>query len=372
MNYTVRKNCIFCNNPLEKTFFEKDRENPVGHYPVDLTYSNFVSIPYNICICNKCNTPQMKYLGELEEVYRINHADGTGTTMHGLHVLTSDFIAKYKEKISNILEIGSSKGLLADIILNKLNLTYNIIEPSFFGERAGKNIIDDFYENVDDKNIDANTIILSHVFEHFYEPLKILQKIYANDNIKNVFLVFPDLEYYINNNVLHVLNTEHTFYVDNDFIINLFKYYGFDLIEKRDYVNHSVLFYFARNEKSSKVSEIDFQNKNFDINKYFNNIFKTVELFNKSLDTDKPVYLWPSSIHCCYLFIFGLNEKKLSGFLDNSKLKIGKKMYGTELQVYPFLEKIKDKDITLLVNGGVFTKEVDKLLSENNVRVIRI
>ena len=31
---------------------------------------------------------------------------------------------------------------------------------------------------VDDENIDANTLIISHVFEHFYNPIEILKKIH--------------------------------------------------------------------------------------------------------------------------------------------------------------------------------------------------
>ena len=89
-------------------------------------------------------------------------------------------ILKYKNKITNIIEIGSSKGVLAEYILENLKLKYYIIEPSFFGNRENKIIIDDYYENVDDNNIDANTMIISHVFEHFYEPKKILEKIYLN------------------------------------------------------------------------------------------------------------------------------------------------------------------------------------------------
>jgi hypothetical protein len=100
---------------------------------------------------------------------------------------------KCKNKINNIIEIGSSKRVLADIILDKLNLSYYVVKPSFFGNRTNKIIIDDFYENVDDKNINANTIIISHVFEHFYNPINILKKIANNENIKNFFLTFLEL-----------------------------------------------------------------------------------------------------------------------------------------------------------------------------------
>ena len=73
-------------------------------------------------------------------------------------------------------------------------------------------IINDFFENVDYKKYnDSNTIIISHVFEHFYNPIEILGKLQNNLNIENILLVWPDLEYYKDNNTRHILNTEHTF-----------------------------------------------------------------------------------------------------------------------------------------------------------------
>lgn len=248
-NYKIREKCIFCDSTLYNTFFDKDYKNHVAHYQVEIDYpfEKMIEIPYNILICDKCKTVQNKYLGNLDEIYKINHADSTGTTMINLHKKTANLICKYKNNINNIIEVGSSYGVLSDIILENIDLNYYIIEPCYKGINSNNKIIfNDFYENIDDTLINSNTILISHVFEHFYNPKEILEKIYKNKNITNFFLIFPDLEYYINNNVLHVLNTEHTYYIDNDFIVNELFNYGFELIEKDFHINHSVLFYFKR------------------------------------------------------------------------------------------------------------------------------
>jgi len=255
--YTERKTCIFCNTNLYNTFFEYDYKCPIAHYAVELENdlntknmsiniskqsnefevltckSNITEnvrneIPFNIYVCSNCNTIQTKYLGDLNEIYKINHADSTGSIMTNLHNTINDIIFNYSSKIKNIIEIGSSYGVLADIIIKRFNeenikLEYNVIEPDFKGNTENKNIFNDFYENIDDKNIDANFIIISHVFEHFYNPVEILEKISQNKKIKYFLLIFPDLEYYLKNNILHVLNTEHTYYIDNDFLINNIK-----------------------------------------------------------------------------------------------------------------------------------------------------
>jgi hypothetical protein len=369
MSYTIREKCIFCDNDLNNDLFTNNYENYVGHYQVDLNEYNFKKIPFNICVCENCKTPQNKYLGDLNEIYKINHADNTGSVMQDLHKLNLEFILKYKDNINNILEIGSSKGTLADIVLEKLVTDYYIIEPSFFGNTTNKKIISDFYENVDDTKIDANTLIISHVFEHFYEPKKILEKITKNKNIENFFLVFPDLEYYINNDILHLLNIEHTYYVDNDFLVELLSVYGFDLVDKKNHKNHSVLFYFKRNRLINNLNQINinFKNKNYNIDLFFKNVQSKVDRFNKIIDNNpnKDIYIWPSSIHTIYLCIFGLKYKKLKGFLDNSPIKIGKKVYGLNQPILSFKEILLNKENIVLINGGVFNQEIKDNLNNN-------
>lgn len=373
---SIREKCIFCNSELSTTFFSKDYENFIAHYQVPLDYDNnlMIKIPYNIFICNLCSTVQNKYLGNLEEIYRINHADGTGNTLISLHNKTANLIEKYIDKITGILEIGSSYGILADIILKKMELKYNIIEPCFKGIRENKIIYDDFYENIDDTKIDANTLVISHVFEHFYNPIEILDKIFLNKNITNFFLIFPDLEYYINNNVFHVLNTEHTYYIDNNFLINQLKNYGFDLIDKDFHLNHSVLFYFER--INNIKNNIIHKNINFSLDNYFNKIFSIIELFNNEINNkkNKKIYIWPSSIHSLYLFTFGLNYNNLDGMLDNSINKIGNKMYGTNLKISSFNEMINEnnENTIILLNGGIFNREIINQTINSKIKFVYI
>lgn len=410
----IRKNCIFCDTQLLYTYFEKDYENYIAHYQVDIDYKleNMVQIPFNILVCPTCKTAQTKYLGDLSEIYKTNHADSTGTTMINMHKMMKDFIMKYKDRINNIIEIGSSNGTLADIILeenqleniklhdenkveiiytenedvnlnsklhdeDKVEIIYNIIEPSFFGKRKNKIIIDSFYEDVDDTLIQANTLIMSHVFEHFYKPMQIIEKIVSNKNIQHLFIVFPDLEYYINNNILHVLNTEHTYYIDNDFLIGILESQSFKLIEKKYYNNHSVLFYFNREDKESvDKDKIKWNNinKNYSLDLYYNNIFKTISKCNELLEINKTCkkYIFPSSIHSLYCFIFGLKIELLDGFLDNSINKIGKKMYGTDLEIFSFMNIIEEnnENIFIILNGGVFNKEVENLLVDKKIKYL--
>lgn len=366
--FSERKKCIFCNSELKNNFFEKDFETYVAHYAVDDNKNASYLIPYNILICDKCNTPQIKYLGDVNEVYKINHADGTGTTMKNMHENKLNLVTKYSNNISGILEIGSSMGILSDFILDNIKTDYYIVEPSYFGNRNKKIIIDEFYENVDDSKLNCNTIIMSHVFEHFYEPLSIVKKIQSNKNIENIFITFPNLEQYLIEGIHHVLNTEHTFYVDNQFIEKLFLNYGFELVEKKFYKSHSVLFYFKRT--SFIVKDLNIVNTNYNLKQYFSKIFKIIKNFNNiiSKNTEKEIYLFPASCHSIFLTIFGLDYKNLTGMVDNSLNKIGKKVYGLDLDIFSFKEIVKNnKNSIFLINGGVFNSEIEQFLIENKI-----
>lgn len=361
-----RSSCIFCSLPLKQTFFENDLENFTGHYAVDLSETNFVKIPYNIYICDSCNTPQLKYLGDPKEVYRINHADSTGKVMRDLHEEVLKLIEKYKNNVYGVIEIGGAKGILADKLLSKLNIPYTIIDPAYFGSDDKKTIVRNFYENVDDATIDGNTVIMSHVFEHFYRPLEILEKISVNEKIQNLFLVFPNLEAYLTKDILHVLNVEHTFYADNHFLECLFMRHGFAVKDKIFYDDHSVIFHFQR----AKPRTVALNNKH-NLMPFFDRINRIVTTFNEVIDGHpEGVYLFPASIHSIFLTIMGLKYQGLTAMLDNSELKIGKKMYGLEVPICDFKPVLKDKNSLVLLSGGVFNKEVEHLLENNGIKCI--
>lgn len=374
MIYSIRNECIFCNNILNKTYFEYDYQIPISCYSKN-NLSDDIFIPYNIFKCDECNTSQTKYLGDLNEIYKVNHADSTGKIMENLHITVLEFIKKHINNINNLVEIGSSKGVLCDLILENTNINkYYIIEPSYFGTKNDKKIIlNNYFENVNfDEYNDANTLIISHVYEHFYNPIEILKKINDNKNIENFILVWPDLEYYKDNNNYHVLNTEHTFYVDNDFIKDLFNNHSFELIEKIYYQNHSVIFYFKRNEILTVKKLI---NNNHDISNYFNGLINkkdNIESFilnNKK--NNKKICIWPCSVHTQFLLIF-IKDLKIDFVLDNSPNKIGKYLYGYNLKCLSFAEEINNNNNAVILNGGVFNEEIKNLIKLEKEHIITL
>jgi len=367
--FTVRKKCIFCDLKLSDTYFKHDYEIPVACYSTDNPCYN--KIPYNILTCPQCKTIQTKYLGDLNEIYKVNHADSTGTLMKGLHNKVKDIIISYKNSninINNIVEIGAAKGVLSDLILDdNIVSKYYIIEPNYFGKkRENKHIINDYFENVKFEDYkDCNTLLISHVFEHFYNPKEILSVIQKNKYIENFILVWPDLEYYKDNKVYHVLNTEHTFYVDNNFIKDLLNNSGFSLINKEGYKGHSVIFTFKR-EQNLQLKEL--KNTNYNIDNYYNGIINLLPSINKFIETNnnKKIAIWPCSVHTQFLLMF-LKNLKIINIIDNSPNKINKYIYGYNIKCLNFKKYVNDNNFAVILNGGVFNNEIKSYVTNKNV-----
>ena len=252
--------------------------------------------------------------------------------------------------IHNVLEIGAGNGILSDILLNKRGYNYTIVDPSYFGNTANKNILKDYFENIEVINID--TVIISHVFEHFYEPLKILEKL-KQSKIKYLYLNYPDLESYIKDGTYHVLNTEHTFYTENNFLIDLFNNHGFELVKRIDFERHSIFLEFKK-KTNLELRRLVNKNSEKDIENFYSILENKIITLNNELEHSKtPIYLWACSMHSIYLCLFGLNLEKITGFMDNSLIKIDKYLYGYNKKCYKY-----DDTKSIIKNGGCFNKEL--------------
>jgi len=375
-NFNIRTNCIICNNLLNNTFFTKDLSIPISCYCNESKDSDNIFIPYNVYTCLLCKTTQTKYLGNLDIIYKFNHADSTGDIMKNLHKYACKILEKYMDNVTNITEIGSAKGILSSLILQEYKniLKYYIIEPQFIGDPIEKQIIiQKFFENVDvEEYSDSNTIIISHVMEHFYNPIDILKKIQENTNIEYFLLIWPDLEHYKDNNIYHVLNTEHTFYVDNNFIKLLFNNYSFEMLEQIKYENHSVIYFFKRNNNLKSQELI---NINYSIDTYFNRILsrkqEIIDFIKYNKNNNKQIYIWPASVHTQFLLMI-TEIKDIDFVLDNSPNKIGKYLYGYNLECKSFEDNNNNDGNAIILNGGCFNKEVINKINLNKEQILII
>jgi len=376
---TLRKSCLICQSNELTQILPTDTSLPLGCFPVkDLTFPCHI-VPYNAVHCSACGVVQTKYVGNLDLVYGHNFAGICGTTRGNMNTLFSEFILETPH-LSSIVEIGAGNGEVSDIVLEKnSSLKYSIVDPAYWGNESNRTVLKYFFEDITEDIIHTpDTVIMSHVFEHFYSPFNILKKIASLKSVSNILLNWPNLEEFVKDRTYHVLNMEHIFYAENKYIEQLFEMVGFKLSRIYSYNKFAIFYHFEREVDSISVSKIFPTNQTSfaDVNSYFDYLFQKVKVFNTILDSnpDLPAYIWPCSVHTSFCFMAGLQKDKIKNILDNSPAKIGNFLYGFSIPCISFRQTIEssEKKIVFLV-GGQYTKEIyDKCIEnpENQVFIL--
>jgi hypothetical protein len=363
--YTIRNKCIICKSNNLTTYFNNDFETPCSFSLFDSIQTS-ITIPYNILSCLKCETIQTKYLGNLNVIYNNNHVDSFGQTKNDMNIIFSDFVTKDDINNTGIIEIGSCNDNLAKLLLKKKQIPYIIVEADYKGEPNDDiQIINSFIENVDFTILNGNSLILSHIFEHLYEPIQFLDSIRKSNKISYIYINHPDFEYYCKHNVYNILNIEHIYYFEKQMLINLLKSYGFVLDNEYNYKNHSIFLKFVKSDIHYNLEIIN-KNSIKDTHEYFNNIHTKINILNNIIsDKNKKFYIWPASAHTVTLFVNGLNYNNLSGILDNSPNKIGKILYKYNLTCFSLDDMLHTDNYIILGGGGNYLNEV--ITSRDNI-----
>jgi hypothetical protein len=183
-----------------------------------------------------------------------------------------------------------------------------------------------------------------------------------------VYISIPNMKYISENTLMPPcgMHFEHSFYIDEDNIVNFLIETDFILKDIIHHENHSLFI---------KLEKTNIENKKpiYQVDKT-NYLFKTIEFYkekieeinNSILNFTGDVYVYGSHFPAQYLYFNGLNTKKIIGCLDQSKTKIGKALYGTNLKVYHPNELLDKKNIGVIVYMGPYTNEIkDTLLKIN-------
>ena len=332
--------------------------------------------------CEDCSSLQLGELIPLDILYQSNHNMGiVGKTWAQHFEELGSFIID-NTKCDQVLEIGdpSCKAAFAcdkktdfrEWVIIEPNPDTSITPPSQV--RYESVWFDDYIEK--DKTYD--TIVLSHVFEHLYHPqktLKQIRKLLSTDG--RLVISIPDMRYLLENKSLPPagLHFEHTYYVDLEVIESMLFEAGFKIEEQKNFNNHSL---FISCSKSS-ISGVSKRDNNYgvkicqDVVEILDTLSLTAKDINNRVSTIRePVYLYGAHFPAQLLLSLGLEESNIEGILDNSNDKIGKKLYGTNLQVYS-PKILENQQAYVICYMGSYTKEIkDDILKNINDEVIFI
>ena len=314
---------------------------------------------------------QLNPLLPLNVVYANEHGSGKiGKIWNEHHNSFCDFISKFNLK--NVLEIGGLHGILAEKFLQKFpNCNWTIIEPNpCIPKDLNVDVIKDFFDDKFNSEKNYDTIVHSHVIEHIYdlEPF-VSQKSKVLKNGAMLIFSIPNMEEMLKRNYTNCLNFEHTCFLTEPYIENIFSKFKFYLESKQYFKDdHSIFYAFKKNSlvKEKKLPDnLYIKNKNTFLC-FINNIKEQVNILNNKISsTNKPVYLFGAHIFSQYLINFGLKEDSICHILDNDTAKHGNRLYGTNL-ICESPKILKDEKTPIVIlKAGIYNDEIKLDILEN-------
>ena len=311
---------------------------------------------------------QLKNLIPLDVLYSIPHSGTTGRMWLQHHQEFSKFLSKFNP--TSVLEIGGAHGMLATDYLKKNTIPWTIIEPNPSPvDNCSAKFINGFFDDTFSIDEKIDTIVHSHVFEHVYEPNTFMQhtsNIMSNGN--KLIFTLPNMQLMLENKYTNCINFEHTIFLTEVYVEYLLAKFGFRIIEKAYFKNHSIFYSTVRDDTVIPFeldSRLYAKNKQLymDYVKYYEDLI--IELNNKLKDTTLPVYLFGAHIFAQYLLTIGLDSTKINSILDNDSNKQGKRLYGTSLKIQsPHVLKNEEPMIVIL-KAGIYNEEIKQDILEN-------
>ncbi len=353
----IRQECAICQaTSLDNIYILK--QFPLCQSSTTQEFKNDLFGDIEIVSCRQCGCVQHKTLVEPSFLYENAHnLTYTSPTWAKHHDLFSEFILDQTSS-KNIVEVGGYSGVLARKILEKKKVSYTIVDLCDIDPKIPNvNFCHGNCEEIEFE--DKNTIVLSHTFEHLYRPADFVKNI-SKQNMNEIFLSLPNLEQWIEKGAISALHIEHTFFYDRSMIVNLFKKFGYRLNKIKDYLDHSLFFYFVK--ENMQLEKIIWNNPSHIIDR-MNLYFKSREKMFHTINIQTPFFIFPAG-HFGQMTYYYLNrfEDLLLGFLDNDQSKINKRVYGTKFSTYHprKLLEYSNQPITVLISAAPYIDEIKK------------
>lgn len=366
-----RYNCIICKNKLNNIY--EFPNFPICMFSTELP--TFINKNLIFSCCENCNEIQLKILINPIILYSNSHnTEILGETWRNHFEQLYKFISRnINISLNNIdfLEIGDPIGKLVKYFIDDCK-SYTIIDPNAKDNNSSNKIkiISDFIENVDVK---ANVILHSHFFEHLYNPMKFLEKMFNMLNYGDCMIFsIPDMEFQKENDLLPFLGMhfEHTYYINVKILEYMLNKKSFKITDKYNFISNGIshsVFISCVKEKNITMSELFKLDKSI-----IPDLEKTIEKYKLKINEWNKYdnfYVFGSIHSTQYLIFLGLNTDKIICILDNSKEKENKYLYGTNLIVRN-PQIMKNDNNPIVICCLVYKPEIEKQLMEINGNVV--
>lgn len=360
---TSRLECVICSSKLEDIIYSEEV------YPINICYSESskesdIFLPLKYYGCGTCECVQLGTLINPEILYGSAHNVTFNTpTWVEHHTQFANFINKFCNKNDIIIEVGGYSGVLAKLLYNIGFTNYSILDLcNISPDISGILFINTNCETY--SYINTDTVILSHIFEHLFNPSLFIKNLYKS-TVSNIYISIPNMALWLEQNVPSFLHVEHTYYCTKDNINYLMNMYGFKLQNEQIFKSHSLFLHYIR-KNSFTYNNIPINTFKGTIDK-FRVYFSRRNAFFNTVYVDTPFFIFPAGHYgqLTYLKLLRFNHLFIS-FLDNDPCKIGKRVYGTSgITQHPsILEKYLDKEISIIIISTVYINEIQEQLNK--------
>lgn len=351
MNIHKRDFCILCENKSKLIDIKTIQIPAYLIKPDDLEKNETWDMTYGYC--ETCYSIQLKTLLDPSILYDKNYilpiSSSYTWVQHNISFI--NFIIHAIEINKPLLEIGSSSFVLGKHLFEYYkDFTVFDYSLSQVVKRDGVKYIEGDCENyIFDKN---TNIIMSHVFEHLYEPRKFIENC-RNCQVENIIISIPSMNDLTDVNVFNI----HTFLYNEDDIEYIFKINNYKLCNKFAFNSNDgsfpcFFFHFTSlrisNEQRCKLDtgSNEITSRNIIHNRHLNFI-----KFANSFTVPKNTYLATASYYGLTIF-HSINNENIIGVIDYDKVKQNKKFGNTDLiiQPYEYLKNCSSSD-SILVFG---------------------
>lgn len=385
LDYQIREKCVITGEAdLESLCTIKDFPIFIGC--TEQPKYKDIKKELDVVISQSSGIIQLRKLLPRYVIYPAFHSEAVGKVWEDHFNYFSNFILKHRSS-NIILEMGGSNARLAQLCVNKQhNLIWTIVEPNpgplYQALASNIKIIKSFIEDQQDLLSGGATFVHSHVLEHLYEPVTTLKSITKRSKRgdKMIFSV-PNLYKYLKNNFVNTINFEHTYFLTENVLDFLMDKLGYQIVEKQYYQEHSIFYAVEYIGHSNKIIKKSGLNYYFEYKKlyleFIQNIANEVVKLNTVIKNyvheekskDARVFIFGAHIFSQFLINFGLKTNNIEGIIDNSKNKIGKRLYGTDLNVMSPDVLRNDKKALVILKAGQYQSEIEDQLRQISKQV---
>lgn len=326
-----RIECVLCKNNSKlvpnKTINEVAYHltNNDGEY--DLTYG----------YCKTCYSVQLMTLLDPEIIYDGNKnilpcSNTYNWIQHNISFI--QFIISSINTRESLIEIGSSSFVLGKHLIDYYK-DYSVFDISLKSCEKRENVkyIEGNCENYEFNK--GSNLMMSHVFEHLYEPKKFIENCHKN-SVENIIISIPNMN---DENIFHITN-QHTFLYNDSDIEYIFSLYNYKCMKKH---------FFNANDVSFPCIFFHFQ---LNREKELANPFRVINecrhsfmmnILNKEINVPENTFIATSGMFSNLLFGLIVEKKNIIGIIDQNENLHGKIFANTGLQFYPY-EHLKTFD----------------------------